>query len=107
MNLIELSSLGMAGVVKLEITASDLLNVLNDVAKATANSILTKMNGDRSPEFIPRKEAMKMLNVTTALTMIRWEEKEYLIPHRIGGRIFYRKDEVVAAFERFSRNHDC
>ena len=95
--------LSNARVVKLEITADDLLKVLKDVAKETANYLLAKMNNERSPEFIPRKEAMKMLNVTTALTMIRWEEKGYLNPHRTGGRIFYRKDEVIAAFEKFCR----
>lgn len=97
------TSLSNAGVVKLEITADDLLKVMKAVARETASSFLAKMEEVRSPEFIPRKEAMKMLNVTTALTMIRWEEKGYLNPHRIGGRIFYRQDEIVTAFEKFYR----
>jgi len=97
------ASLSSAGVIKLEITADDLQRVMKDVARETASSFMAKMEEERSPEFIPRKEAMKMLNVTTALTMIRWEVKGYLNPHRIGGRIFYRQDEVVAAFEKFSR----
>jgi hypothetical protein len=100
------TSLSNAGVVKLEITVDDLQKVMNDVARETANFCLAKMNEERSPEFIPRKEAMKMLNVTTALTMIRWEEKGYLNPHRISGRIFYRQDEVVTAFEKFVRKED-
>lgn len=97
------TSLSKAGVLKVEITAEDLQKVMKDVARETANSLLAKMEEERSPKFIPRKEAMVFLNVTTALTMIRWEEKGYLNPHRIGGRIFYRQDDIVAAFEKFCR----
>ncbi len=101
-----INGISNAGVLKLEITAEDLLKVIKDIVKETANSVLTMMNEERNPKFISRKEAMKMLNVTTSLTMMRWEEKGYLNPHRIGGRIFYRNDEVVAAFEKFSRSND-
>lgn len=100
------TGLSNARVVKLEITADDLLKVMKDVVRKTANSFLAKMEEERSPQFFKRKEAMKMLNVTTALTMIRWEEKGYLNPHRISGRIFYRQDEIVAAFEKFCRKED-
>lgn len=103
MDLFELKSLSKAGVIKLEITADDLQKVMKDVARETANILLAKMEEERSPEFLPRKEAMVLLNVTTALTMIRWEEKGSLNPHRIGGRIFYRKDEILKAFEEFKR----
>jgi hypothetical protein len=103
MDLFELKSLSKGGVVKLEITADDLQKVMKDVARETANILLAKMEEERSPEFIPRLEAMKLLNVTTALTMIRWEEKDFLHPHRISGRVFYRKDEILSAFEKFKR----
>lgn len=97
------AGLSNAGVVKLEITADDLQKVMKDVARETAISLLAKMEEERTPQFITRREAMKMLNVTTALTMIRWEGKGYLNPHRISGRIFYRLDEVISAFEKFCR----
>lgn len=103
MDLFELKSLSKGGVIKLEITADDLEKVMKDVARETANILLAKMEEERSPEFISRKDAMKLLNVTTALTMIRWEKKDYLHPHRISGRVFYRKDEILSAFEKFKR----
>ena len=103
MNIDFFKSLSNAGVVKLEITVDDLLKVMKDIARETANTFLAKMEEERTPQFIPRKEAMKMLNVTTGLTMQRWEEKGYLNPHRISGRIFYIKNEIVDAFERFKR----
>lgn len=103
MNLIDIESLGKNGVIKIEITVSDLVCVVKDVANATATSFLEKMNKERSPELITRKEAKKMLNITTDCTMIKWEDKGFLKPYRIGGRIFYQRDEIIAAFERFSR----
>lgn len=97
------SGLSNAGVLKLEITADDLQKVMKDVARETANFFIAKMEEERTPEFITRKEARMMLNVKTDLTMIQWEKKGYLMPNRIGGRIFYRKDEVISGAEKFSR----
>ena len=100
-------SLGNAGTIKYEITAKDLGEVIAEVITKTTNSILSKFEQERSPEFIPRKEAMKMLNVKTANTMSSWEEKGYLKPIRDGGgRIHYRKDELIDAMERFRREED-
>lgn len=103
MQLEKLNELSLLGTVKIEMLAGDLLDVVKDVAKETARIFLAKMNEERSPEFLSRKDAMNALNVSTALTMIRWEEKGYLNPFRMGGRIFYRKDEVLKAFENFKR----
>lgn len=100
-----LKSSGNAGtpIVKYEITEKDLRKVIENVIKDTANLVLSKFEDDRNTEFITRKEAMEFLNVKSPVTMMNWEEKDYLNPHRIGGRIFYRKDEVIQAFEKFSR----
>ena len=72
---------------------------MREVTRETINSVLAKFNDERSTEFISRKEAMKKLDVKTALTMIRWEVKGILNPHRIGGRVYYRESEIVACFE--------
>jgi hypothetical protein len=93
--------------VKFEVTAEDLMKVVTDVIRETTNSILSKFENDRMPEFISRKEAMEKLDMKTANTMISWEEKGYLKPHRISGRIFYRKDELNEAYERVTRNYVC
>lgn len=89
--------------VKLEVSADDLMKMMKDVIKETTNSVLARYDKERKPEFMTRKEAMKRLEVKSEATMINWERKGYLHPHRIGGRIFYRHDEVVDAFERFTR----
>mgnify|MGYP006301395529 CR=1 FL=1 len=99
-------SVSNAGVLKYEITAEDLMKVVMDIIRETTDSILAKYDEMRSPEFIPRKEAMKMLNVKTANTMSNWEKKGYLNPHRMGGRIYYRQDELTEAMERLEREKD-
>ena len=92
--------------IKLEVSHKDLMKMIKDVIEETTNLLFAKFEEVRSPKLIPRKEAMKKLNVKTALTMIRWEEQGYLQPHRIGGRIFYREDELATAPEKFSRTED-
>ena len=89
--------------VKFEITAKDLENVIEDVVVKTTEVLLAKFESERLPEFVTRKEAMERFNVRTANTMISWEGKGYLKPHRISGRIFYRRDELNEAYERVTR----
>ena len=96
-----------AGVIKYEISEQDLMAVITRLATDTANSVIAKFEEERTPEFITRKEAMEVLNVKTASTMISWEEKGYLNPHKICGRIFYRKDQIVQAFENFTRTSNA
>ena len=103
----DLQSLSKAGVVKFEITADDLLKLVKHVARETADLVIEGFKKQQSPELITRKEARELLNVKTDVTMIKWEEKGYLMPSRIGSRIFYRKDEVFSAVEKFTRNDLC
>ena len=91
------------GAIKLEITVDDFMKAMENVARETTNSLLAKMDEEQPPEFILRKEAMKLLNVPSMRTMIRWEETGYLTPYTSISQIYYRKDEVVAAIEKYSR----
>lgn len=89
--------------IKVEITAEDLLKVIKNVAEETVQIILSKLIDGRDSNFVTRKQAMMLLKVKSPATMIKWEEKGYLTPHKISGRIFYRKDDITKAFEKFSR----
>ncbi|MBN2660430.1 MAG: hypothetical protein JXR54_04085 [Tannerellaceae bacterium] len=102
-----MNSVSNTAVLKYEITADDLMKVLKDVIRKTTDSVIAKLNEERSPEFVTRKEAMGRLEVKSEATMINWEKKGYLVPHRIGGRIFYRQDEIVEGMERFTRTNEC
>ncbi|KJF45360.1 MerR family transcriptional regulator [Draconibacterium sediminis] len=60
-------------------------------------------SSEEEDKLITRKEAMRLLNVKTVLTMIRWEEKGILNPLRINSRIRYWKSEILDAAESFQR----
>ena len=106
MNLDILSNPDIQGTVKFEITASDLLAVIDNAVNKAKEAFAKEADQIANDEFIPRKEAMEILNVKTVLTMIRWEKKEYLTPYRMSSRIFYKKSEVLAAVEQFKRMED-
>ncbi|MBN2165478.1 MAG: hypothetical protein JW717_04305 [Marinilabiliaceae bacterium] len=94
------------GAMKIEISAKDLMQVINDTAQRTKDVFAKDVEQSSNDELIPRKEAMERLNVKTILTMIRWEKKGYLTPHRLASRIFYKKSEVVNAARSFDRLED-
>ena len=90
-----------------EISAGDLLEVINEVAHNVARELLAKFEKEQNPEFISRKEAMQLLGIASNLTMQRWEEKEYLIPYKVSGRVYYKRDEVLDALESNRRTFEC
>lgn len=91
------------GNVKLEITVDDLLDVI-DITVAKAKEAFTKqLDLERNDKLIPRKVAMKQLNVKTTATMIAWEKRGYLIPRKIGSRVFYKSSQLKKAVEQFHR----
>jgi len=105
MTIESLQALSTSGTLKLEISAGDLLEVMNSVAQNVARELLIEFEQEQNPEFISRKEAMSLLGVATNLTMQRWEDKEYLIPYKVSGRVYYKRSEVLGALERCGRNH--
>lgn len=50
---------------------------------------------EASPELnlIPKREVMERLSVTHA-TLWNWEKKKYLVPVKIGRRVFYRCEDI-------------
>lgn len=104
MNILPFLNNSNAVAIKIEITANDLVDVIKRVTEETVEILLSKLIVDKPSDFITRKDAMTLLNVKTAVTMIRWEEKGYLIPHKISNRIYYRKNEVLKALEVLNRD---
>lgn len=101
-----LESIDGVATLKLEVSADDLMKMMERVIKETTNSVLAKLNEGRPSELYTRKEAMKKLGVKSEATMINWEKKGYLSPHKLGNRIFYRQDDLVEALERVERVTD-
>lgn len=102
-----LESINGVATLKLEVTADDLFKLMEKVITETTNQVLDRVDEKCSPEFFTRKEAMKRLSIKSEATMINWEKKGYLNPKKIGGRIFYRQNELVEALEKVERITDC
>lgn len=89
-----------AAVVELHRKVDDLagrLSVLLDAKEAQDERLLSA--GEACKMFVP---------AISRLTLIRWTKADYLIEHRIGGRVYYRQSEVIAAakhLEKYKSKH--
>jgi hypothetical protein len=54
-----------------------------------------RLQEEAEETYLTRKEASMMLGGAALSTLWRWEKTGYLVPTRIGSKIFYRKSDVV------------
>lgn len=80
-------SFSSAGVIKLEMTPEILQDLVRDVIRKTIEEVVEAFGIDRQVDLITIKEAMEILKIKTAVTMMSWEEKGYLKPRKISGDI--------------------
>ena len=60
---------------------------------------LTKLlEGDNSIEFLTSNEVMEWLKISRP-TLHRWKEKGVLISYNIGGKILFKKSEILEMIE--------
>lgn len=85
-------------------TVADLQGVFSKMSEFIVESILSSLKG-KAPaatccddEYITRKEALEILGISET-TIIRWGQKGYLVGHKSGHRVMYKKSEVVARFK--------
>lgn len=75
-----------------------ILNELAEIKKAV-QEIAT--NEPKTPELNPlidRKEIVEIFGVNQA-TIWRWQNKGILKPKKIGGRVYFDRDEVISAIK--------
>lgn len=53
--------------------------------------------------LVPKEQARQMLGSPDRSTMWRWEKAGYLVPIKIGGRLFYRSGDIAEIIEK----HRC
>lgn len=83
------------------VSASDLRTFANTLIKETGDNVAEKTfsavkaaMGDKM-EYCTREETSLILGVSFP-TLYRWEKEKCLIPLRIGRKVIYLRDEVVA-----------
>ncbi len=84
-NIVNVSLEDMANTLR-EIVASELQKVSN---------LITKTPKDDSDKIMTREEACKLLKVSTT-TLFHWNNDKVLVNHKIGRRVYYMKDDVMA-----------
>lgn len=69
--------------------------VIEDTKEKLENLILS----EKAERYLSAKQVSEMLNVDLS-TLWRWEQKEYLIPAKVGGKRRYKLSDVKSLLER-------
>lgn len=73
------------------VSAQDLIDVIDTSVKKTIQELMGNM--PMSDKLIPLKEVAETLNVSRC-TLNRWNKDGYLIPIKIGRKVFYRQNDI-------------
>jgi excisionase family DNA binding protein len=68
------------------------------VARALAQQVNEAAEKEKNEELLNDQQAAELLGVKRK-TVFSWKQKGLLPSHRLGGRIFYKRGEVLAALE--------
>ncbi|WP_312922942.1 helix-turn-helix domain-containing protein [Empedobacter brevis] len=77
----------------LNISKDDLFDLMVEAAKSAKDTISSK---EESNELLTRQETSKLLNINST-TLWRWTNSKKLVPYGIGGRVYYKRSEVLEA----------
>ena len=81
--------------VTLSITASDLLEVINNAITATRKELEQYIRNVNTEEYLSSKEVEKILNISS-VSLWRWHDIGYLRHSKVGKRNMYLKSDVTA-----------
>lgn len=71
---------------------------INDFISEFENAVKAERQRQEENEFMTRKQVEEMLHVNRT-TLWRWEKDKYLCPVRIGRRVLYRRESVIAKIQ--------
>jgi hypothetical protein len=76
------------------VKAGELLEMFKNVVSEMMSE-MTRQRQDRENEntLVPRIETAQTLKTTTQ-TLNRWEKVGYLVPQRVGGKVFYKQADI-------------
>ena len=78
---------------KIEVTSKDLLEFADALVERAAAKARTEIERQSDVEYIPKKEAIDLLGVCDA-TLWHWARSGYLVPVKLGRRVFYRRTDI-------------
>lgn len=77
------------------INAQDLIDVIDTSVKKTIQELKESVSKSNNDNLVPLKEVAETLNVSRC-TLNRWNKDGYLIPIKIGRKVFYRQNDINA-----------
>ena len=91
-NLIELVKSGVTGV-SLNILIEDLVEFADRIVEQTTEKLLKPMVKQSQEELLPKAEVLEKFNICPT-TLWNWERKKYIVPVKIGRKVYYRQADV-------------
>ena len=83
----------------LNITASDMLEVINNAITATRKELEQHIKEVNAEVYLSSKEVEKMLKISS-VSLWRWDEIGYLCHTKIGKRNMYLKSDVTSLLSK-------
>lgn len=80
--------------INITVNLRDLVNLNRELIKEFKQTCEDDMRLEIGRDYLSRDKAAKLLNISLP-TLWRWEEKEYLVPIRKGGRVMYRRKDIM------------
>lgn len=81
------------------VTASELRHLLRDELNQVLTQSTNPLNGINDDQLLKRKDVAQMFDVTL-VTVHSWMNSGILPFHRIGGRTFFKKAEVIDSLSK-------
>lgn len=91
-NIIELVKSGVTGLT-LNIKIEDLVEFANHFINEAKETLLTPLVKESQEKLLPKAEVLQKFNICNA-TLWHWEKKKYIVPVKIGRKVYYRQADV-------------
>ncbi|MFP5155311.1 helix-turn-helix transcriptional regulator [Bacteroides clarus] len=75
------------------VSAQDLIDIIDTSVKKTIQELEESVSKSNNDNLVPLKEVAETLNVSRC-TLNRWNKDGYLIPIKIGRKVFYRQNDI-------------
>lgn len=80
--------------ISLTVTGNGLMELIRAIRTVLLKEVeQEKANSSYQDELITKKEVMDNLHISPA-TLWLWEKKKYLVPVKIGRRVFYKRRDI-------------
>ncbi|MGQ8335812.1 helix-turn-helix domain-containing protein [Sunxiuqinia sp. A32] len=88
----------MKEILVLELTPQELKEMIHITVKAALSEFKEELRPKEPEELLTRKEVVKLLQISLT-TLYHWTRDGKLKQYKTGGKVYYKKNEVLTALE--------